>query len=166
MKTSNKLLILLLVLVFSLPLVLMMSFKAAIKNEHYIVKNSNGYDNVPAGALQPFKFIKIEGSIRNEMLKCNIKYGETNRYKWINYSSEQHGDSSRLISYKGDTLVIHYQPKIETINGQESYWAGAELELVLNREVPVIAEGAVITVNTLNGGYTKALEFDLSKTQN
>ncbi len=66
------------------------------------------------------------------MLKCNIKYGETNRYKWINYSSEQHGDSSRLISYKGDTLVIHYQPKIETINGQESYWAGAELELVLN----------------------------------
>ncbi len=38
MKTSNKLLILLLVLVFSLPLVLMMSFKAAIKMSTILLK--------------------------------------------------------------------------------------------------------------------------------
>ncbi|MGN7784511.1 hypothetical protein ACTJIJ_08290 [Niabella sp. 22666] len=160
MKTSNKLLIVLLVIVFSIPLAMIMSFKSAIRNKQYVVKNSYGYEEMSLNHLKPFKVVMLEAS-DGQTLTCNIKYGMGYSYKWNNYIKKKHNNIGGLISYRGDTLVISYQPKIAP--DDDNYIQDADLDLVLNQEAIIISRGARVIVNTLNGGYTKPLSFDLSR---
>lgn len=161
MKTSNKLLIILLTLVFSIPLAMIMSFKSAVRNNQYVLKNSSGYDEMPEKRLNPFKVVLLEGS-GDQLLKCHIKNGTGFSYRINNYIENKHYDTSKMIRFQGDTLVIRHRPKIDQ-SVDNNYIVEADLDLYLHQGVSVVARGAAVTVNTNNGGYVKPLEFDLSE---
>ncbi|MCH5600359.1 hypothetical protein [Niabella ginsengisoli] len=166
MKNSNKLLILLIVLVFSIPLIMVMGFKTAIKENRYVVKNRFGVEDIAFKSLKPFKVVKLYGGPVINQLRCNIKNGKEYAYKFVNYNSNQYEDGrsdSCSIHFIKDTLVIMYKVKTDEAYKAENYYNGVELDLIIPEGVPVIAEGAKVVINTIKDDSPKNIMIDMSK---
>lgn len=153
MKTSNKLLIALVLLVFSFPLILMMGFKSAIKADRYIVKNNNGYEVSEPQNVKSFTAIKLNGipSDRNFGLKTHIKYGDKFNYIIRNYDAANPEDGrtdSCRISWAGDTLVIDYNLKAFKKINESNYFYGVDIDITVPHAVPVIANAAAVKIDS------------------
>jgi hypothetical protein len=105
MKTSNKILLGLLVVVFAVPLLLAASLKSKIKNGIYTVEKRENYRNlkVTNGSFDSFKAVKVI-SPKPEYLKCFLKASSEMNF---NYTKEN-GTDSVIVSTINDTLVIRY----------------------------------------------------------
>ncbi|MFT3903786.1 MAG: hypothetical protein QM727_11480 [Niabella sp.] len=162
MKTSNKLLIALLVLVLVIPLLIMLSFKKAIQSDKYVVKNYYGDNVMPFRNLKPFHAAKLDGAMP-DLLKCNIKHGDQYAYKFQGFVRDENDKAdSCKISYIGDTLVITYHLKsIEEPNTSHSYSYGNTIDLTLPETVPVIAKGATIYIDS-SSVMNNPMNFKLS----
>jgi hypothetical protein len=153
MKTSNKLLIGLVLLLFSLPLILMMGFKAAVKNNHYVVRSNTGYEVSEPKEVKAFTAIKLNGVPYNDEfgLKTNIKYGDKFSYFIKNYDMDnpEKGRTDNLrVSLAGDTLVVDYSFKAVVKVNEPSFFYGVEIDITLPRAVPVIASGTTIAIDS------------------
>lgn len=156
MKTSNKLLMGLVLLLFSFPLMLVMGFKAAVKNGRYIVKSNTGYEVTAAKEVKAFTAIKLNGiPFNNEFgLKANIKHGDKFSYFFKNYdvdNPEQGRTDNCRVSLSGDTLVVDYAFKtiIESNkNNGPTFFHGVEMEITLPKAVPVIATGTTVSIDS------------------
>ncbi|WP_346236270.1 hypothetical protein ABDK00_016305 [Niabella insulamsoli] len=166
MKTSNKLLLLLIAIVFAIPLIMVMAFKKAIKEDRYIVKNRFGMEDVAFKTLKPFRVVKLDGGPIANQLRCNIKTGKDYAYKFVNYNaarSEEGRSDSCNINFIKDTLVITYNTKTNEALKAANYYNGVELDLIIPQEVAVIAERAKVIINTIKGDSPKNMAIDLAK---
>ncbi|MGE9311731.1 hypothetical protein ACLOAU_08795 [Niabella sp. CJ426] len=169
MKTSNKLLIGLVLLLFSLPLILMMGFKAAVKNNHYVVRSNTGYEVSEPKEVKAFTAIKLNGNVpaSNDIgLRTNIIYGEKFGYSINNYN-ENHPEEGRIdscrISWAGDTIVVNYDLKAFDKINSSNYFNGVEIDITIPHAVPVIANGATVIVNIDTSAVALgAMSFQLS----
>lgn len=166
MKTSNKLLIGLVLLLFSFPLILMMGFKAAIKNDRYVVRSNTGYKVSEPEPLKAFTAIKLNGiPFNNEFgLKARIKYGDKFSYRIKNYDEanpEQGRTDNCRVSWAGDTLVVDYNLKAVVKANEPSFFYGIEMDITLPRAVPVIAGGTTVTIDS-SAVALGAMSFQLS----
>ncbi|WP_114789891.1 hypothetical protein U0035_11240 [Niabella yanshanensis] len=166
MKTSNKLLIGLVLLLFSFPLILVMGFKAAIKADRYIVKNNNGYEVSAPKEVKAFTAIKLNGiPFTTEFgLKAHIKYGDKFSYFIKNYDmanpEEGRTDSCR-IRLVGDTLLVEYTPRQSIRIDEPNYSYGIEIDITIPQSVPVIASATSITIDS-SAAALGAMNFALS----
>jgi len=166
MKTSNKLLTGLVLLIFSFPLILMMAFKAAVKNNHYVVRSNTGYKVSEPKEVKSFAAIKLNGIIEaNDVrLKTFIRYGDKYSYFIKNYDranpEEGRTDSCR-IRVIGDTLLIEYIPRMLDKINETNYSYGIEMDITIPHSVPVIANAANITIDS-SATALEAMNFELS----
>ncbi|MGC4233393.1 MAG: hypothetical protein QM594_10485 [Niabella sp.] len=151
MKTSNKLLMLLLVLLFLIPLMTVMGFKAAIKNNQYVVRNTYGHNVSDFKDLRPFKVIRMDGGSQDKQLKCNIRYGDKYGYKFNNYDPQQleegRSDSCN-INIAGDTLVISYGTRANEALKANNYFYGVEVEITIPETMTIVANAAMVNMDS------------------
>lgn len=152
MKTSNKLLITLALLLFAVPLIIMMGFKSAIKSENYVTKSNTGYGVYKPKELKSFAAIKLNGlPEKNFGLKTFIRYGDKYSYFVRNYDEAniENGRTDRLrVRYVGDTLVVDYNLNSVTVMNAPNYSYGIEMDITIPHPVPVIANFANITIDS------------------
>ena len=165
MKTSNKLLMLLLALLFLIPLMMVMGFKAAIKNNQYTVKNMYGLHIPDFKYLKPFKVIKLNGGLQQDkQLKCNIRYGDKYGYKFNNYDPgllEEGRSDSCNISMAGDTLVISYGARTNEALKKNNYYYGVEVAVTIPETMPIVASAAMVNVDSSTSRFS-SLHFSLT----
>jgi hypothetical protein len=164
MKTSNKLLILLLVLLFLIPLMTVMGFKAAIKNNQYVVKNTYGNNVSDFKDLRPFKVIKMDGDSRDKLLKCNIRYGDKYGYKFNNYDPqrlEEGRSDSCNVGLAGDTLVVSYGIRANEALKANNYYYGVEVEITIPETMPIVASAAMVNMDSSAARFS-SLNFSLT----
>src|SRR5262245_57901898 len=99
MKTSNKILLGFLVIIFLIPPFLLMSFNGQIKNGRYkIVKVEGQGSNFRSGNFKPYKVVKLV-SPAGRVLKVNLQHSDSLYY---GYYEIGYGDSVRVYN-EGDT---------------------------------------------------------------
>jgi hypothetical protein len=143
MKTSNKILIGFLAIVFLIPVLAIMSFKSKIRKGQFTIESQEGQgSNFRSGTFAAYKVIRFV-SPGNRLLKVNIKQSDSLYYSYHMMG----GDDSIRITNVGDTLLIHYGGRAATMNNGQS-------ELRLSLKLPSIAQlvidNADITLDSLN----------------
>lgn len=165
MKTSNKLLMLLLVLLFSIPLVMIMGWKAAIKENRYVVKNINGTNGNAFKETGRFKAIKMNGGLqRDKPLKCDIRYGDKYGYAFKNYDPqifEEGRSDSCTVALAGDTLVINYNIKTNEALKANNYYYGVGVEITIPETIPIVANAAMVNLDSSAARFS-SLNFVLA----
>lgn len=159
MKTSNKLLLVLVALIIAVPLLMLLSFRSAIKADKFTLK-TYGDGKPTQTVLKPFKVLKI-ASTAPQLLNCTIKSGDTYAYRFNQYLYNAKGDAdSCTISYVGDTLVLAYN----RINKDENEITGSnDIELTVPAIAEIISNGATITINAAAVNKQPVLNFNLSQ---
>ncbi|GAB3006979.1 hypothetical protein GCM10027051_03240 [Niabella terrae] len=170
MKSSNTLLIVILLLLFSIPLLLAGAFKSAIKNQRYRLENNQGFTVEAPTRTDAFKVIKIDGlelatgSIAP--LKCHIQKSDSYGYLFDNYDPQnpvKNRSDSCSISQKGDTLEIHYNIKKDVALQPQNFYTGIDIQLFLPDTATIIAQGVTLELNSLTGDLPSSLKLDLSR---
>src|SRR5688572_29102121 len=104
MRTSNKILVGFLVVIFLVPLFMLMSFNSKIKKGQFTVVKNKRYESVDfrGGSFKPYKVIKIVAP-GSKALKVNLQNSGSMSYNY-NITS---GDSVKVYNV-ADTLVVQY----------------------------------------------------------
>jgi len=105
MKTSNKILTGLLVVVFAVPLLLAASLSSKIKKGEFTVEKWENYrdEKVTSGSFGAYKVVKVIAP-NPRFLKCVLHASNDQSF---NYSKES-GRDSVIVSTKNDTLYVRY----------------------------------------------------------
>lgn len=143
MKTSNKILIGLLVIVFTIPLLLAYTLKKKIDKGDYTIEMKNKRDNkyMHNGSIQPFKVVKVIGP-RPENLYCKLKLSDKMNYSFYNETS----DSVRIFN-SGDTLYVQYNSNLKPEELQKE--DGVVVDLNLPAFTSIIVDGASVILDSL-----------------
>jgi hypothetical protein len=142
MKTSNKILVGFLAVVFLIPLMMIMSFKRKIAKGQFTVQlqdqQGSSFRN---GHFAAYKVVKIV-SPGDGLLKVMLKESDS-----LYYDYHKMGDDSIRISNIGDTLLIKYDARKTGSVGDMS-------RLHLNLKLPFVSqlviENADITVDSVD----------------
>ena len=147
MKTSNKILIGLVITVFAVPLLLAATLKSKMNKGVYTVEKNHSpgnWGNVRKGTFTAFKVVKVIAP-RAEMLVCNLQQSDKMDFTYYN-----DGSSDSLAVYtQNDTLYIQYlaQPENEDQQGQRGFG-----KIVANINLPMfnrlIVDGAVVVMQS------------------
>ncbi len=139
MKTSNKILIGLLITVFTVPFLLAYSLKNKMKKGEYTVekfdklKNSSLY----TGSFTAFKAVKVVGP-GPQFLKCSLVRSNEMSYEYYSDSKDR-----IEVTNANDTLIIRYKPA--TPDGFD--------DLTINVNVPtlssLVVDGAAVTLDSI-----------------
>jgi hypothetical protein len=143
MKTSNKILIGLLVFIFTVPLLLAYSLKSKVAKGEYTIESKNkGKDKLwRSGSIQPFKVVKVVGP-HPENLHCKLKLSNKMDYKFYNETP----DSVRVFN-SGDTLYIQCT---STLTPEELHDAdGVVVDLNVPAFNSIIVDGASVVLDSL-----------------
>src|SRR5690606_6702506 len=121
MKTSNKIFLGLVLIVFAVPLLLAATLKSKIKNGEYTVeKNTDENEgNERKGTFTSYKVIKIV-SPHPELLTCTFQQSEVMNFKYNNYGS----NDSLTVFNQGDTLYIQFLAKPADENNEQGENSG------------------------------------------
>jgi hypothetical protein len=159
MKTSNIILLAFLILVFATPVFLLMSFRKKIKKGEFTVSHpsSNSYQH--AGALAPFKVVKIIGLGTPGVFSCHLIPADSSWYAYNNYSNT---DSIKVAQH-GDTLVLKYiDADVQVNNGNVR---SEQIHLGINLYAPVlnnvVVEGASVVMDSVNAALNSGINFDM-----
>jgi hypothetical protein len=140
MKTSNKILLGLLVVIFTIPFLLAATLKSKINKGEYVVKK---YENVPdgnmhTGSFTAFKVIKVVGP-NPELLRCHLKLSDKMDYNYYSYKS----DDSLQVFTSSDTLYVKYVG--HDGKGQNDFEVNINLPSFTN----LVVDGAVVIIDSL-----------------
>lgn len=107
MKTSDKLIGLLLLLVLGIPVLLAVSFRKSIREGDYTLKNLDN-STVSAGIYKPYKTVKIIAPVPG-VLRCYLLPSgpDSLHYSYTKYYGTESPDSVHIYN-SGDTLYIQY----------------------------------------------------------
>lgn len=148
MKTSNKILIALLITIFTVPLLLAYSLKSKMKKGEYtIVKRDNKRrdEHRRSGSFTAFKVVKVVAP-RPGFLTCHIN--PSNAAMSYEYYNDQ--KDSIIVSNRNDTLYVTYlgAKDVTTEDGRRQ---DGELSIRLN--LPpfnnLVVDGAVVVIDSL-----------------
>jgi hypothetical protein len=143
MKTSNKILLALAVLLFTIPLSLMVSFSNKIKNKDFVLKQSEwlrhrNFVNAPV--------IRVSSDSRN-WLECTIHHSDS-----AYYTGQFSGEDSIAVSSSQDTLSFRL-----LANGDHADPVSLDIFLPFNGRL--VADGAAVTID--KGAIPALSEFTL-----
>src|SRR5438128_12559941 len=102
MKTSNKILLGLLVVVFTVPFLLASYLKSKMKKGEYTVEkyeNSGNKENIRSGSFTAFKVVKVVAPVP-DLLTCHLKQSVNMNYSYYNDNSKD----SVMVFTNNDTL--------------------------------------------------------------
>ena len=144
MKTSNKILIGLIVIVFTVPFLLAASLKSKMEKGEYTVEKYNNNMNggkMMKGSFTAYKVVKVIAPNAGS-LTCNLHHSEIMEYQYYAVP----GEDNLNISTSNDTLYIRYVAK-----------PGRALEenghLQINVSLPacnsLVVDGAVVIIDPL-----------------
>lgn len=145
MKTSNKILIGLVIAIFAVPLLLAATLKSKMNKGVYTVEKNDAPGDrrdVRKGTFTTFKFVKVIAP-RPEMLVCNLH--QSNKMDFT-YSNDGTSDSLAVYT-QNDTLYIQYLAQPENEDQQERRGFG---KIVANIYLPLfnrlIVDGALVVM--------------------
>lgn len=147
MKTSNKILIGLVITIFAVPLLLAATLKSKMNKGIYTVEKNYAPGNmgdIRKGTFTTFNVVKVIAP-RPEMLVCNLHQSDKMDFT---YSSDGTSDSLAVYT-QNDTLYIQYlsQPEKEDQQGQRGFG-----KIVANINLPLfnrlMVDGAVVVMES------------------
>lgn len=142
MKTSNTILLSLLVIIFAIPLLLAFSLKRKVqKGEYTLVKHQrNGHEeSVQSGAIEAFKVISVV-SPAPELLTCHLKHAADMNYSY----NKQPGEDSISVFTTNDTLFVNYVRKDKS-NDHNNLAIHINIHSFNN----LVIDGAVVVLDSL-----------------
>ena|SRR5215218_5255738 len=147
MRTSNKILIGLLVVVFSVPFLLATTLKGKMnKGEYTIVKNDNrSGGNTRSGAFTAFKVVKVVAPAPG-ILTCHLKLSTDMNYKYYQPSKED----SVTVFTANDTLFIKYL-HVNTNAEERRDYSRTSIRVNLPVLNSLVVDGAVVIIDSLPG---------------
>jgi len=149
MRTSNKILLGLLVIVFTVPLLLAASLKSKVAKGEYTVEKFDNAKNerLVSGSFQAFKVVKVVAP-KTDLLTCRFRASNKMDY---NYYKQDKKDSV-TVSTINDTLVITYIPfktgKVENKDENRDWERAYEVNVNLPAFNNLIVDGAVVIIDS------------------
>lgn len=143
MKTSNKILLSLLIIVIVTPLLLATSLKSKMKKGEYTIeKLSNSVDSskIQKGTFASYKVVKVIAP--NGVLTCRLKQSNELRY---NYYQENKGDSI-LVYNNSDTLFIQYATKLSKEQLNNGEYDHVSMDVYIPSVDSLVIDGARVVV--------------------
>lgn len=142
MKTSNKLLLGLILVVFAVPLVLATNIKSKIKKGEYTVKNYETENKIykRSGSFSAFTVVKVIAPAP-DLLRCHLQISGKMDYTYTNYS----GKDSVHVYTSDDTLYIKYVADVSTNNDQNGFRINVNLPAFNN----LVIDGALVVLDSL-----------------
>lgn len=166
MKTSNKLLISLVVLALIFPVIIAFSFKKSVEEKKFIVKSYLTDNNTKFNKVPPFKVIKIISTdLTTNPLECNIKRGENFGYTHLYDKYANDKIDSSAVRILGDTLVIKYTPR-KSHNKDEEYQPANFIDVVMPAIDGIIAEGAIVNMDVADLPRMDSVHINLNGNSN
>ncbi len=156
MRTSNRILFTLLVVIFSTPLFLFMAFKTMIKNGEYTTVENNPGNYQTRSFSNDLKVLKLVGP-DNQVLTCNLIPADTSSYSEENY----YGQDSIKVEQRGDTLVVRYVDVKENENSANTEQIHRKIDIRSNSFNTIVAAGATINMDAVNTTANPDIYFDL-----
>ncbi len=142
MKTSNKILLGLLLVVFAVPFILATNIKSKIKKGEYMVKNyeNENKDYKRTGSFSAFTVVKVIAPAP-DLLRCHLQVSGKMDYTYMNYS----GKDSVHVYTSNDTLYIKYVADVSTNNDQNGFRINVNLPAFNN----LVIDGAAVVLDSL-----------------
>lgn len=155
MRTSNKILLGFLIIIFLIPALLLMSFNNKIKNGRYTVESQEGQgSNFRSGNFKPYKVVKFIAPA-GRVLKANLEHSDSLFYS---YHQMGGGDSIRVYN-AGDTLFVHF------INHEDM---NEMVHLSVNLKLPsidnLVIDNAEVTLDSTGASLNSDLLVEISGT--
>ncbi len=144
MKTSNKILLGLLIIIFAVPFLLATSLKGKMnKGEYTVVKNERS-GNMRSGSFTAFKVVKVVGP-GPDFLTCHLKLSDDMNYKYYQHTKE---DSVRVFT-SNDTLYIKYRAdEMVTNQNEQREYDRKEIHISLPALNNLVVDGAVVVIDS------------------
>ena len=171
MKTSNKILLGFLIVVFAIPIFLVMGFRSKIRDRRFTAVQSD-FDMVYGsrkGKLPKYKVVKImgpesyitlgvDGPGVSNVFTCNIISSHEAKYMYNNHDL----DSVRF-EQKGDTLLIKYIGPIErgTVDPGSTTYSHILAAIYLPDLSNIIVDNAIVSMDSTDMGMNAEMYFDL-----
>jgi hypothetical protein len=146
MKTSNKILLGLLVIVFTVPFLLASSLKSKMKKGEYTVqKNENTRSgDMHSGSFTAFKVVKVLAP-GPDFLSCHLKLSQDMNYRYYN-----DGKDSVKVFTSNDTLYINYvEGQRKTDQNDRRNFNNIEINVNLPAFNNLVVDGAVVIIDSL-----------------
>jgi hypothetical protein len=145
MKTSNKILLGLIIVIFAVPLLLAAALKSKVRKGEYTVeknKNSREQGNFRSGTFAAYKVVKVV-SPNPELLTCKLTLSNKMEYSYYGRSAE---DSVEVYA-ASDTLFIKY---LATATNEKSRGYNEKLVRVhLPALTNLVVDGASVIIDSL-----------------
>jgi hypothetical protein len=146
MKTSNKILSGLIIVIFVVPFLLAATLKSKMKKGIYTVEKNYAPDKggTRSGTFTAFKVVKVIAP-RPELLTCNLKQSDKMSFDYFNDGS----NDSLAVFTSNDTLYVQYIAQQEKSGQHESRGYG---KIVVNINLPfinhLIVDGAEVILDS------------------
>jgi hypothetical protein len=147
MKTSNKILLALLVIIFTVPFLLATSLRSKMKRGEYkVVKNENKKGgNMRSGSFAAYKVVKVVAPSPH-FLTCHLKLSDNMNYKYYQQTKED----SVMVFTSNDTLFIKYIAEKGIINQNErNDYSPTAILVTLPAFNNLVVDGAVVVIDSL-----------------
>jgi hypothetical protein len=156
MKTSNKILLAFLLLIFITPLLLAVSLKNKIKNKEYVQQRSDGSnieDGNYHGSFGTYKVLKLVSPVKG-VFTCRLHPSKTASYSYQNYYPGARRKDSVHIYNHSDTLFMEYIPYPDSIiqggsNNESPFYFNIELNADLPSFEKLEIQGATAIIDSL-----------------
>lgn len=146
MKTSNKILLALIVIVFTVPLLLANVLKNKMKRgEFTIVKyepNNPTDAKTHSGSFDAFKVIKVVAP-NADFFTCHMRFANEHNYKY--YLSNAADDIT--IFTNSDTLYINYKPGADKTQNNKTADRYAYVDVGLPFINAIVVDGALVVLD-------------------
>jgi len=162
MKTSNRILLGFLILVFATPAFLFLGFRNKISKGVFTVIKLHEINNIDSsGSIKPFKILKVVGPRIEGVFFCHIIPANSANYDYNNFTQPE----SVNFQYKGDTLQVIYMCAGSVVNGNTT--TNSYTHLNINLHLPyiknIIVDGASIFIDSIHTTTNPEIYFDLRK---
>ncbi|MFD2524213.1 hypothetical protein ACFSQD_00200 [Flavihumibacter stibioxidans] len=152
MKTSNKIMIGLLLVLIAIPASIMVAFSYKIKNDDFVILM---WDQ-EARSVQPVKnaaCLKLQAPEGVE-LQCTIRYADSIYYK--RWNSTQ--NDSLFVSNIGDTLLFRYLPVADEPSQEER--GSINVEIFLPFQGLLMIDGADVTLDSIGASQNITVNME------
>ncbi|TXH58171.1 MAG: hypothetical protein E6Q89_03715 [Bacteroidia bacterium] len=160
MKTSNRLLIILLAIVLTLPFIAALNLRNKFKKNEFYVNKTDG----ALQPLRPFKVVEVDNTVGIGGLSCELVFGNTIGYSLVDIAKNNIEIDSLQVFYKGDTLVFkRVDPNYLNNINEQRFYSPIIITLYMPNHINVIAKNATINMNTITPLLSAdSIKFNLS----
>ncbi|ANI89153.1 hypothetical protein A9P82_07530 [Arachidicoccus ginsenosidimutans] len=154
MKTSNKLLLGFLIVVFLVPLFTSFALRSVVKQGKYTIGLYPSEESFQQGAIGKYKAVKIINHPfpgGNDFI-CTIHPSPSGKYLFYDYSYDQSLFDSIGVEIKNDTLYIQrftiHSPGMQATHNVADAWANRNIDLFLPSLDNITAERTEVKIDS------------------